>query len=274
MILECSLSDRSIRIPNLRTKRAEGPRVLEILGIRISDLTAEEIASHLQGYVHEGTTHMIFTPNVDDIVKAQRDDKFRALLNSAAINLPDGMGVVYASRLLGKGFREMIGGRRLVPKICQWAQGRGWRIFLFGAKERIAESAKRNLLALYPRTSIVGAHSPSMQILEDENESRQVIGMINDSEPDFLFVGLGSPKGKLWISKHVDDIKVPVIIEVGGSFDVLAGVRRVPPSWMTNTGLEWLYRLIEQPRYVWRRYLLDDPRFFWWIFIEKIKAIR
>ncbi|MCL4539975.1 MAG: WecB/TagA/CpsF family glycosyltransferase [Bacteroidetes bacterium] len=243
---------------------------VQVLGVGVHNFTADEILARISAFVDSREFHAIFTPNVDDIVKAQRDSEFMRVLNAAALNVPDGMGIVYASRILGTPFLEMIGGRRLVPRICRWAEKKKWRIYLFGAEREIASVAMARLTEQYPGVPFVGAHSPSRNISSDQAESLEAIDAINATRPDVLFVGLGSPKGKKWIMQHADKMRVPVAIEVGGSFDVIAGVRPTPPEWMTNIGLEWFYRLLKQPRYVWRRYLAEDPLFFWWIIRQSI----
>jgi N-acetylglucosaminyldiphosphoundecaprenol N-acetyl-beta-D-mannosaminyltransferase len=247
---------------------------MEILGVKIHDLTAAEILERIAVFTEQKDFHMIFTPNVDDIVKAQKDREFKEILNSATFNLPDGMGIMYASHILRIPLREMIGGRRLLPKVCEWATKGNWRIYLFGSKNGVAALAKRFLEERFPGISIVGAHSPSMNIMNDSNENNEIVKDINSKKPDILFVGLGSPKGKKWIMGNKDRLQVSVAIEVGGAFDILAGLRKEPPSWMTDVGLEWLYRLYEQPQYVWRRYLIDDPKFFWWVLREKFTTHR
>jgi N-acetylglucosaminyldiphosphoundecaprenol N-acetyl-beta-D-mannosaminyltransferase len=246
-------------------------RIVEILGVRIHDLTVAEILENIAMLATQESFHMVFTPNVDDIVKAQKDREFKEILNSATFNIPDGMGVVYGSYFLGTPFREMIGGRRLLPKICEWAIERDWRIYLFGSKNGVAALAKRFLEDRFPGVSIVGAHSPSMNIMNDSDENDGVVQSINSTKPDILFVGLGSPKGKRWIIRNKDKLQVSVAIEVGGALDILGGARKEPPLWVTEIGLEWLYRLFERPQYVWRRYLVDDPKFFWWVLRGRFK---
>lgn len=146
-----------------------------LAGVPLDIVTAKEIADKFDEFISISKPHIVFTPNVDSIVKARRDLEFRAALENASLYLPDGMGVVYASRFMGYRLQEMIGGRRLIPKVCEWAESRGWRIYLFGSQDGIAESARRNLLARYPLANIVGAHSPSMRILEYSTKAKGVI---------------------------------------------------------------------------------------------------
>ncbi len=244
--------------------------IIKIFGVKIHNITLNEILKKIDKYIKTKQFHIIFTPNVDDIIKASKDNKFLNVLNSADLNIPDGMGVVIGSYLLGSPFREMVGGRRLVPIICGMGASKKWRIYLFGSKNNVANLAKDALEKKFPGVYVVGAYSPSVNIMTDADECSRILQDINHKSIDILFVGLGSPKGKKWIFQNKEKLQVSIAIEVGGTFDILAGVRKEPPLWMTNIGLEWLYRLFEQPSYVWKRYLIQDPKFFWWILRKKI----
>jgi N-acetylglucosaminyldiphosphoundecaprenol N-acetyl-beta-D-mannosaminyltransferase len=247
---------------------------IDILGVEISNYAKDKILCNIEKYVQEGNFHAIFTPNVDDIVKAKKDPEFMLALNSADMNVPDGMGIVFGSYILGTPFKEMIGGRRLVPEVCRLAEKKGWRIYLFGGKRGIANLAKRKLEVQFPGLSIVRAYSPSFNFMIEGEESDQVVQDIKSRSPEILFVGLGSPKGKKWIIKNKSRLKASVAMEVGGTFDILAGLRREPPAWVPNLGLEWLFRLFEQSSYVWRRYLIEDPVFFGWVLKKRLTRDR
>ena len=172
---------------------------------------------------------------------------------------------------IGYKFKEMIGGRRLLPIICKYAEERSWNIFFMGGKNQVANRAAHGLKQGFKRLSLVGAISPSNNISKNVNESLEIIKKINNAKTNILFVGLGSPKGKIWIMKYRQYFAPMVIIEVGGTFDIISGQRKTPPNWMTNLGLEWFFRLFENPKYVWKRYLVEDPRFFCWIIKQRIK---
>jgi N-acetylglucosaminyldiphosphoundecaprenol N-acetyl-beta-D-mannosaminyltransferase len=248
--------------------------VVDIFGFKICNISKQEIINSIEAFIRTAIPHAVFTPNVDDIVKARRDAEFASALQSADLLIPDGMGIVYGSYLLGTPFKEMIGGRRLVPELCRVAAERGWKLYLFGAKDGNAERARKHLEARFPGLKVVKAHSPSSNFSIAGQENEQVIADINRQAPEILVVGLGSPKGKKWIIKNKSRLKISVALEVGGTFDILAGARREPPAWVPNLGLEWLYRLLEQPGSVWKRYVIDDPIFFWWILKERYKKRR
>jgi N-acetylglucosaminyldiphosphoundecaprenol N-acetyl-beta-D-mannosaminyltransferase len=246
---------------------------INILGINIADLTIDLLLKKIENYLESKNNHIIFTPNVDDIIKAHNDLEFKNALLNSSLNIPDGMGIVFGARMLGENFKEMIGGRRLLPIICNYAQKKKWNIFLMGSKDGIAIKAAEKIILNFGEVSIVGALSPSMNIIDDENETENIINKINNSKTNILFVGLGSPKGKIWIMRNKNKFSSMVIIEVGGTFDVISGIRKIPPLWMTDCGLEWFYRLIENPKYYWKRYLVDDPVFYFWVINEKFKRI-
>lgn len=247
------------------------PNFIDMLGIRISNVSKEEILNTIEAFIETNRPHAIFTPNVDHIVKAKSDAEFASALQSADMLIPDGMGIVFGSYILGTPIKEMVGGRRLVPELCRLAAEKDWKVYLFGAKNGIADLARKNLEARFPGLRVVKAHSPSSNFLIEGRENEQVIEDINRNAPEILLVGLGTPKGEKWVMMHKSRLKVSVAMQVGGTLDVLAGARREPPAWAPKLGLEWLFRLVEQPGSVWKRYLIDDPIFFWWILKEKYK---
>lgn len=247
------------------------PKFIDILGLKISNVRKDEILKAIEAFIEKNKPHAIFTPNVDIIVKAKRDIDFASVLRKADMLIPDGMGIVYGSYILGSPIREMVGGRRLVPDLCKLAAEKGWKLYLFGAQNGIANLARKNLEARYPGLVIKEACSPSSNFQIEGQENEEIIADINLKAPEILLVGLGSPKGPKWIIKNKSKLKVSLAMDVGGTFDILAGVRSEPPAWVPRLGLEWLFRLLEQPGYVWKRYLIDDPIFFWWVLKEKYR---
>jgi N-acetylglucosaminyldiphosphoundecaprenol N-acetyl-beta-D-mannosaminyltransferase len=150
-----------------------------------------------------------------------------------------------------------VAGVELVKESCRVAAGLGARIFLLGAAPGVAEAAGRRLEATYPGLEIAGTYSPPVGVL-GAAENRQIVELIREAQPEFLFVALGAPRQDLWIREHLSELQVPVAMGVGCVFDLLAGNVRRAPGWMQRTGLEWAFRLVHEPQRLWRRYLLND----------------
>jgi N-acetylglucosaminyldiphosphoundecaprenol N-acetyl-beta-D-mannosaminyltransferase len=233
------------------------PTTLPILGIPVHDVTTEETLALIDEFVHKQTPHQICTVNPEFIMTAQRDAEFKRILNHSALNLPDGIGVVWAAKRLGKPLRERVAGSDLVDLIADRAQTTGWRIFLLGAAEGVAEQAAIILRERYPQTNIVGVYAGSPRP-EDEAD---ITARIRLSEADVLLVAYGAPKQDKWIARNIEPTGTAVAIGIGGSLDFIAGTQKRAPQRMQRLGLEWLYRLVREP-WRWRRQLAL-PKFAW-----------
>lgn len=238
---------------------------IELLGVKIHNLTTEEALRVSQEFIFSGRGHIICTPNVDDIIKARKDAEFRAIMNSADLSIPDGMGVICASRLLGKPLKGNVAGRLFLLKFCQLAAKEGYSIYFLGAAPGVALKAAKFLMQRYRGLRVAGTYSPSYGFLIGEKEDRRVVKSIKTAKPQALFVAFGSPRQEKWIKSHLEELQVPVCIGVGCAFDVIAGKVKESPKWMTRVGLEWLFRFTQEPKRLWRRYLIDDPCFFYLI---------
>jgi N-acetylglucosaminyldiphosphoundecaprenol N-acetyl-beta-D-mannosaminyltransferase len=237
-----------------------------LYGIKIENLTINELLEIIAEKINSKEKAIILTPNVDDFVKMRRNIELYNTFSNAHIKITDGHGIIYAANFLGYKFKETIGGRRFLYKTCDVAKDKNWKILLFGSQPGVAIKARENLLKRFKNVQIVGAISPSMNFINDVEENMQHVQVINSLKPDIIFVGLGTPKGKLWISKYFDMLNATIFMEIGGSFDVVSGLRKTPPVWMSDVGLEWFFRMINSsdPKY-WKRCLIEDPVFFWWI---------
>jgi N-acetylglucosaminyldiphosphoundecaprenol N-acetyl-beta-D-mannosaminyltransferase len=204
---------------------------------------------------------MVCTPNVDDIAQAQRDQEFRDVLNSADLAVADGMGVVYASRLLGTPLPQNVGGRPLLIDFCQSAAAAGYSIFFLGSMPGIAEKAAERLKQKFQGLVIAGTYSPPYNFERIVTENEKALSAVVRCRPDAMFVALGSPRQQKWIRQHLALLNVPVCVAIGSSFDVISGHMRRAPVWMTEVGMEWLFRLVQEPRRLWKRYLVDAPTF-------------
>jgi N-acetylglucosaminyldiphosphoundecaprenol N-acetyl-beta-D-mannosaminyltransferase len=180
---------------------------------------------------------------------AQQNRRFARVLNSAALSVPDGVGLRWACRLAGKPIRQVVHGVDLVERLARFGSKRGWRFFLLGAREGIAAKAAEVLTARYPGLIVSGSYSGSS---DEADDAEAVARVLLAGRPDVLLVAFGAPKQELWIERNRDALGVPLAIGVGGSFDYISGDVQRAPTWIVRLGFEWLYRLIHQP-WRWRR---------------------
>ncbi len=239
------------------------PAAVEILGIRVDALTYEGLLAQVAAFIAEGTPHQICTANPEFVMEARRNPAFRCVLAEADLVMADGVGLLWAARLLGRPLPQRVTGSDGVPLIAQRAAQESWRVFLLGAAPGVAQRAGDILMQRYPGLQVVGTYAGSPA----DAEAPEIIARIRAAKPHLLFVAYGAPRQDLWIAKHAAALGVPVMMGVGGTLDFIAGVQKRAPAWVQRLNLEWLYRLITQP-WRWRRQL-DLPRFAWAVLRER-----
>lgn len=207
---------------------------------------------------------LVCTPNADYVVRARRDPLFRGAIQAADLRVPDGMAVIYAARLAGLNLRRTVTGRLLLPAVAARAASEGLSISLFGAGEGVAQQARDVLLERYPRLTVGVAISPPMGFEIGSPADVEAVARLRDAGSRVIFVALGAPRQEIWMATHRLDLADSVLVGVGAAFDILSGRFREAPEWATRIGMEWLIRLLQEPRRLARRYLVDDPWIFWW----------
>lgn len=221
-----------------------------VLGVRVDAVTMDQAVSSITSMAHSGKHHHIVTVNPELIMLAQKNLEFRAAINDASLVVPDGIGVVYASRYLGKPIRDRVTGVDLTRRLSAVAAHRGLRLFLLGAAPGVAERVADRLRKDYPSIDVTGTYAGSPRVEEEDDICRR----IREAKPHILLVAYGAPSQELWVARNKEKLAVPVIIGVGGTFDFLSGNVRRAPRAIQRVGFEWLYRLIRQP-WRWRRML-------------------
>ncbi|MBC8448637.1 MAG: WecB/TagA/CpsF family glycosyltransferase [Chloroflexi bacterium] len=232
-----------------------GRRQLRILGIRVDAVNSTQTLDIIEQIVREGRPRQVATVNPEFVVAAQANEPFRRALNAASLALPDGIGLLWAARLLGQRLPERVAGSDIVPRIAERSAARGWRLFLLGSAPGVAERAAAQLVARYPDLVVAGTYAGSPAAAEEDD----IVARVRAARPDILFVAYGAPAQDLWIVRNLERLDVPVCMGVGGTLDFIAGVRKRAPRWVQRLGLEWLYRLLQEP-WRWRRQLAL-PRF-------------
>jgi N-acetylglucosaminyldiphosphoundecaprenol N-acetyl-beta-D-mannosaminyltransferase len=236
-------------------------RRVSLAGVWIDQITFAAAVDLIPHFLSTGHAHQIATVNLDFLRIAQRDPVFRETINSADLAVPDGMPLVWLSKLRGQPLAERITGVELVDQCCQIAAERRLGVFLLGATPEVAAAAGRTLEVRYPGLRVVGVHSPPFGRPTPEQDAA-IVRLIRDAAPSFLFVALGAPRQDLWIAAHREALGVPVAMGIGCVFDLLAGAVRRAPEWMQHGGLEWAFRLGQEPGRLWRRYLMGDLPLF------------
>jgi len=242
------------------------PDRILILGIAVHDVTEDEAVDLIGHFVEEGRPRQVVTVNPEFVTAAQRNDAFRAAILTADLAVPDGVGLIWAGRLLGTPFRGRVPGVELTWRLAALCAARGYRLYLLGAAPGVAEETARILQGKCPGLTIAGRYAGSPAPEEDDD----LIARIRAAAPDILMVAYGAPQQDHWLRRNLPRLGAVVGLGVGGTFDYISG--RVPraPAWMRRIGLEWLYRLVTQP-WRWQR-MLALPVFGWKVMVQAVKG--
>ncbi len=242
--------------PGERNSLCDRPAPVAMLGVPFDKVTMSDTLRIIGEMILSKRPHYLATANVDFAVQALRDVELQRILAEADLVLCDGMPLVWASRLLGNPLPERVTGSDLVPLLLAEAERRGWRIFFLGGAEASLERATANTRLRYPRLQLVGSYSPPFKPLVDMDHE-DVLQRLRAARPDIVLVAFGCPKQEKWIRMHFMASGVPVSVGVGATIDFLGGTVRRAPRWMQKTGLEWIFRLLQEPKRLFKRYAVD-----------------
>lgn len=242
-------------------------QVVDIMGVNIDSINNQQVIDRILEFIKESTTHMIFTPNSEIIYTTKEDYSLKNILNSADLLIPDGIGVVWASRILGNPIKERITGFDTMSKLFDIGKDGTISFYLFGSSQDVIEKAVENLKNKYPKLNILGFHNGYF----DSSSEDAIVNEINSLNPDVLLVALGAPKQEKWIYKNKDALNAKVCMGVGGCFDVIAGKVNRAPLVYQKLGLEWFYRFVKQPSRFFR--MLKLPQFGLYIIFIRIKNL-
>jgi N-acetylglucosaminyldiphosphoundecaprenol N-acetyl-beta-D-mannosaminyltransferase len=235
------------------------PRV-NVLGVAISAIDMEQAVQTIEGWMADGDAQYVNVCTVHTVMECRKSQRLRNIVNSSGLSTPDGMPLVWLNRLHGHANAGRVYGPDLMLAVCDRTQAAGRRHFFYGGAPGVAERLARALRARYPALIVAGTYSPPYRTA-DTDEDDEVLAAINASAPDIVWVGLGTPKQDYWVSRHRNRLKASVLIAVGAAFDFHAGLLRQAPRWMQRSGLEWLFRLLQEPRRLAFRYLVYNPLF-------------
>jgi len=239
---------------------------VDILGVLVDKVNQKEALNKIKSFINSKDSHIIVTPNAEMIIRAHQDEELKRIINSADLVIPDGTGVVLASKLLGNPLAERVAGIDLVKELLETGSKKGYNFYFLGGAPKVAKEAKAKIKNKYSNLNIRTHHG----YLDRELE-KKVVEELQDNRVDILLVGMGVPLQEKWLNKQLSKVDVPVGIGVGGTFDILAGKKKRAPKMMQNFHLEWLYRLLQEPKRVGRMSAL--PQFIYEVFQEKLKKL-
>lgn len=226
----------------------------------IDNVTLDEAIKHIEKCVKNHTVGHVITPNVDQIVRMESDEKFREICNSCELLLVDGHPLMWISKLYRMPFKEKICGSDLVPVLCEVSARKGYSVFLLGAASGVAKRAADKLKKQYLGLKIAGTYSPPIGFEKDINEINKINDMLRKSRADMLFVGMGVPKQDIFIHENMNIYQIPMSFSIGGTIDFIAGEQKRAPKWINRIGMEWLYRFLHDPKRLFKRYFIDDMK--------------
>jgi len=235
---------------------------ITLCGVEIDPISLDDTVAAVDSAISRKQNVFVVTPNIDHVVKLQKDPHFQEIYRQAFLSVADGVPLLWASRFLGTPLKGRVNGTDLMVSLCGLAPKKNYKVFFLGGRPGAAEKAKEKIEIRYPGVKIVGCYSPAFGFEKNDAENAKIADMIKTAAPDILFVGLGAPKQEKWIFNWYQELMVPVSIGIGVSFELLGEMILRAPLWMQKTGLEWLWRLMIEPGRLWKRYLIDDPLFF------------
>lgn len=236
-----------------------------LFGCDVASLTLEETVKEVDQIIQEriSTQHVVI--NAGKVVLMENDPKLKEIIQQCKIINADGQSIVWASKILGRPLPERVAGIDLMEEVIKLSVEKEYSIYFFGAKENVVKKVVDSYLEKYPKLKVAGLRNGYFQ----EQDNKQIVEDIRNSKADILLVAFSSPKKEYWLADHLNDLVVPFSMGVGGSFDVVAGITQRAPAWMQKCGLEWFYRFIQEPRRMWKRYLVGNSKFILLVLIEK-----
>ena len=233
---------------------------INVLGVNVDAIDMPMALELIDGWIARRERHYVTITNVHGVIESQADTALRHIHNRAGLVTPDGMPLVWLGWLNGHRHVTRVCGPDLMLVLSEGSAAKGYRHYFYGGKEGVPDLLKDRLQRRFPGLNVVGTYSPPFRPLT-EAEDDGVVEMINGAEPDIVWVGLSTPKQEKWMAAHIDRLNAPVLIGVGAAFDFHAGLLKRAPRWIQHSGLEWLFRLMSEPRRLWRRYLKIVPLF-------------
>jgi N-acetylglucosaminyldiphosphoundecaprenol N-acetyl-beta-D-mannosaminyltransferase len=260
-------------LPTLFRQRLSGPELhkskIDILGVCVSAISQDGLNEAIVESVRCHEKNVIAYVNLNAMDIARGNEQFREFLNCAAIAYCDGEGVRLGARILGKELPPRIVLTYWIWQLCALCEQNGLTVFFLGSSHEAVNRAVRNVQEKFPRLTVAGSYHGYFE--KSGAESDIVVEMINEAKPNLLFVGFGMPVQEFWIKENFSRLTTNVILPAGAMIDYVAGLKGIAPKWMANNGMEWLYRLFEEPKRLWKRYLIGNPIFIVTTILQRVR---
>ncbi|MBN1668949.1 MAG: WecB/TagA/CpsF family glycosyltransferase [Anaerolineales bacterium] len=226
----------------------------DLLGVQISAINMQQALATIDEWLRFRQPNYICVTSAHGVIEAQEQPELRHILNQSGLSTPDGMSIVWLLKLMGHRNVGRVYGPDLMLAVCEQSIEKGYRHYLFGGAEGVADKLAAALQTRFPGLQIAGTYCPPFHIPSPE-EDQMMVDLINQSGADIVWVGISTPKQERWMASHLGQLEAPVMVGVGAAFDFLSGVKRQAPRWIQRSGLEWLFRLANEPRRLWPRYI-------------------
>jgi N-acetylglucosaminyldiphosphoundecaprenol N-acetyl-beta-D-mannosaminyltransferase len=250
----------------------EGSPSIDILGMRVPSIKKEQVLEDIACRISSKKRSYICLLNVYSTILFRKDKQFQKAVSTADFLILDGLPLAWFAVLKDQKI-DRVRGSDLLLNLCELSRVHHFTHYFYGGEPRVPEMLAYGLKKKFPWLNVVGAFSPPFGIL-DQDEDQKIVDRINKSNPDILWVGLGAPKQEIWMFEHREKLKVPVLIGVGAAFDFLSGHKPQAPKWMQVTGLEWFFRFLQEPRRLWKRYLLYNSLFLILASLDLLKVVK
>jgi N-acetylglucosaminyldiphosphoundecaprenol N-acetyl-beta-D-mannosaminyltransferase len=247
--------------------RSKSPRV-NVLGVGISAINMEMALSEVARWIDTQEHHYVCVTGVHGVMESQRDPALKRIHNESGLTTPDGVPMVWAAHWAGAEQVSRVYGPELMLSVCDQAARHNWSSFFYGGKEGVPELLTERLVTRFPGLRIAGSYSPPFRPLT-EDEDRGVVETINASGADIVWIGLSTPKQEHWMAEHREKLTASVLVGVGAAFDMNAGLLPQAPPYVQRLGFEWAFRLMKEPRRLWKRYLRNNPAFLARIMVRR-----
>jgi N-acetylglucosaminyldiphosphoundecaprenol N-acetyl-beta-D-mannosaminyltransferase len=262
-VFNASYGSSTITVPDIETES----EYANVLGVKVSAINMDCAIDMADRWITAGNSGYACVTAVHVVMEAQKDRSYLHILNRAAFNLPDGMPLSWVGWLQGHREMDRVSGPGFMLAMCRLSAARGYRNFFYGGEPGVAETLRESLQERFPGLQVVGTYTPPFRNLNAEEES-QLIAQILETKPHIIWVGLGAPKQERFMAQFVDRLHVPLMIGVGAAFDYHTGRLRDCSDLIKRAGLQWLHRLAQDPKRLWRRYLRAIPAFLWRIALQ------
>jgi N-acetylglucosaminyldiphosphoundecaprenol N-acetyl-beta-D-mannosaminyltransferase len=237
------------------------PRV-NILGVGVTATNMREAVNLVDAAVSQGAKGYVCVTGVHGIMEAQKDSAFKAIINRSLLTTPDGMPTVWIGRLTGFSRMRQVTGPNFMLKVCELSVDRGYTHFFYGGVEGVADQLKHVLTHRFPGLKVIGTYTPPFRPL-NAAENAELQARVSELRPDFFWVGLSTPKQERFMAEYLPKLDTKLMVGVGAAFDIHTGRVKDSPEWIKSAGVQWLHRLLQEPRRLWKRYLLNNPVFIY-----------